>query len=189
VGLTGATGIVLDRSLSGLRDLVGRTLVDVRLTAGIPERRERIAVADFIADVQAAAAIEAEHRDLEFIVAPIEDGLAIEGDRQILAAAVANILQNAVEFTQPRGRVALNTYAVADRVLIGVEDECGGLPEGKAEELFRPFERRSAERTGLGLGLSISRRGVEANGGKLYVRNLPGTGCVFTIDLPRAGGC
>jgi hypothetical protein len=52
--------------------------------------------------------------------------------------------------------------------------------------MFRPFEQLGAERTGLGLGLPISRRGVEANGGKLYVRNRPGTGCVFTIDLPRA---
>jgi signal transduction histidine kinase len=54
------------------------------------------------------------------------------------------------------------------------------------EEIFRPFAQFSAERTGLGLGLPISRRGVEANGGTLHVRNLPGTGCVFTIDLPRA---
>jgi signal transduction histidine kinase len=187
VGLTGATGAVLDRSLIGLRDLVDRTLVEVRLTAGIPVRRERIDLIDFIADVQAAAAIEAEVRDLEFIVAPIEGDLAIEGDRQILAAAVANILQNAVKFTQPGSRVALSAYSLAERVLIAVEDECGGLPTEKAEDLFRPFEQLSAERTGLGLGLTISRRGVEANGGKLYVRNVPGTGCVFTIDLPRAG--
>jgi hypothetical protein len=75
---------------------------------------------------------------------------------------------------------------VADRLLIDVEDECGGLPDGKAEEIFRPFAQLSAERPGLGLGLPISRRGVEANGGKLDVRNLPGTGCVFTIDLPQA---
>ena len=96
----------------------------------------------------------------------------MEGDRQILAAALATILQNAVKFTRARGRVALDAYAVADRVLIGVEDECGGVPEGKAEELFRPFEQLSVERTGLGLGLPISRRGVEANGGQLYARNL-----------------
>ncbi|MGZ5147776.1 MAG: ATP-binding protein, partial [Burkholderiales bacterium] len=42
-----------------------------------------------------------------------------------------------------------------------------------------------ADRTGLGLGLSISNRSVEASGGKLRVRNLPGRGCIFTIDLPR----
>ena len=186
VGLAGATGALLDRSLMGLHDLVDRTLVEVRLNAGIPERRERIVVADFIGEVQVSAAIDAGIRDLELIVAPVEEGLAVEGDRQILAAAVANVLQNAVKFTRPRGRVSLNAYAVADRILIDVEDECGGLPDGKAEEIFRPFEQCSAERTGLGLGLSISRRGVEAHGGKLRVRDLPGAGCVFTIDLPRA---
>jgi len=186
VGMAGATGAVLDRSLMGLRDLVDRALVDVRLTAGLPARRERIAVADLIADVQATATIDAAAQDLEFIVSPIEEDLAVEGDRQILAAAVANVLQNAVKFTRPHGRVCLNAYAVDGRLLIDVEDECGGLPDGKAEEIFRPFAQLSAERTGLGLGLPISRRGVEANGGTLDVRNLPGAGCVFTIDLPRA---
>jgi signal transduction histidine kinase len=69
--------------------------------------------------------------------------------------------------------------------LIEVEDECGGLPPGDSEELFKVFEQRGGDRSGLGLGLAISRRGVEANGGKLYVRDLPGRGCVFTIDLPK----
>ena len=186
MGLVGATGFLLDRSLLGLRDLIDRTLVEVRLTAGIPERREHIVVADFIGDVQVAAMLEAEVRDLELSVAPVEERLAVEGDRQILAAAMANVLQNAVKFTRPGGRVSLKAYAEADRILFDVEDECGGLPQGKAEEMFRPFEQLSSERTGLGLGLPISRRGIEANGGKLRVRNLPGTGCVFTIDLPRA---
>ena len=186
VGLGGATGALLDRSLMGLRDLVNRTLVDVRLTAGLPARRERILVTDFIADVQVAATIDAAAQDLEFIVSPIEADLAVEGDRQILAAAAANVLQNAIKFTRPRGRVSLNAYAVDGRLLIDVEDECGGLPEGKAEEIFRPFAQLGEEATGLGLGLPISRRSVEANGGTLHVRNRPGAGCVFTIDLPRA---
>lgn len=60
----------------GLRDLVDRTLVDVRLTAGLSERRERIVVAEFTAEVQVAATIEAAGRDLEFLVAPIEKDLA-----------------------------------------------------------------------------------------------------------------
>ncbi|HTN84652.1 MAG TPA: HAMP domain-containing sensor histidine kinase [Sorangium sp.] len=63
--------------------------------------------------------------------------------------------------------------------------ECGGLPPGKCDELFRPFEQRSANRTGLGLGLSICRKGVEAMGGKIGVRDLQGKGCVFSIELPR----
>jgi hypothetical protein len=67
-----------------------------------------------------------------------------------------------------------------------VEDECGGLPPGKVDELFQPFQQRGANRSGLGLGLTISRRGVEAMGGRMAARNLPGQGCVFSIDLPRS---
>ena len=62
------------------------------------------------------------------------------------------------------------------------------LPGGDAgsEELFRPFEQRGADRTGLGIGLAFSRWGVEAHNGRLYARNVE-KGCVFTIDLPRSG--
>jgi signal transduction histidine kinase len=67
-----------------------------------------------------------------------------------------------------------------------VEDECGGLPSGDPRALFRPFEQRGRDRTGLGLGLAISHRGVEVSGGVLQVRDIPGTGCIFTVDLPRA---
>ena len=63
--------------------------------------------------------------------------------------------------------------ASAERVLIEIQDECGGLPRGNVNELFRPFEQRSADRTGLGLGLAFSRWGVEANNGRIYARNLP----------------
>jgi C4-dicarboxylate-specific signal transduction histidine kinase len=51
--------------------------------------------------------------------------------------------------------------------------------------MFLPFTQKGANKTGLGLGLSISRRSVEVNKGTLRVRNIPGTGCLFTIDLPR----
>jgi len=74
---------------------------------------------------------------------------------------------------------------VADRILIDVEDRCGGLPSGDAEKMFLPFTQQAQDRSGLGLGLSISRRSIEANAGLLSVRNVPDTGCVFTIDLPR----
>ena len=97
-----------------------------------------------------------------------------------------NLLQNAFKFSHRKGHVSLTARVVADRVLIEVEDECGGLPDGRAEELFQPFAQRGDDRTGLGLGLSISRRAIEANRGTLGVRNLPGTGCIFTIDLPRS---
>ena len=186
VGIAGATAGMLDRSLRGLHDLCARALVDVRLRAGIPERRERVLVADFIEESQISAVIEAKAHGLELVVLDVEPGLTIEVDRQILAGALANLLQNAFKFTRSQGRVSLKTFATTDRVLIEVEDECGGLPTGNGEDLFLLFEQRNSDRSGLGLGLGISRRAVEVNGGKLYVRDLPNRGCVFTIDLKRA---
>ena len=80
----------------------------------------------------------------------------------------------------------LRVHASADRVLIEVQDECGGLPgEAEGKELVASFEQRGVDRTGLGIGLTFSRWGAEANGGRLYARNLPGT-IVFTVDLPRS---
>ena len=79
----------------------------------------------------------------------------------------------------------LRADASVERVLIEVEDECGGLASSDLNELFRPFEQQGVDRTGLGLGLAFSRWGVEQNNGKVYARNLTGKGCVFTVDLPR----
>jgi signal transduction histidine kinase len=64
-----------------------------------------------------------------------------------------------------------------------VEDECGGLPAG--EDLLRPFEQRSSDQSGIGLGLTIVRDSIVANDGEIRVRNMPGRGCVFIVDLPR----
>jgi signal transduction histidine kinase len=118
-------------------------------------------------------------------VLPVEDGLVVEADRQVLTAVVINLLQNAFKFTRRGTTVVLRVDASIDRVLIEVEDECGGLASGDLNELFRPFEQRGADRTGLGLGLAFSRWGVEQNNGRIYARNLAEKGCVFTVDLPR----
>ena len=58
-------------------------------------------------------------------------------------------------------------------------------PACKVEELFSPFQQRSTDRTGLELGLAFSRWGAYANNGELHARNLPGKGCIFTVDLPK----
>jgi hypothetical protein len=186
VGVAGSTGNVLLRSLLASRDLITRSLAEVRLAEGV-QHREQFLVAGFIDDIASASTLDATATDrgITLTVVPVETGLAMEGDRQVLAAVVRNLLQNAFKFTRPGTGVTLRVSAGAERVLIEVEDECGGLPGGNAHELFRPFEQRGADRTGVGLGLAFSRRGAEANNGHIYARNLPGRGCVFTVDLPR----
>ena len=185
VGLAGSTGGVLGRNLFALRDLIDRSLAEVRLEAGL-HRREIVLLTDLMEEVEVAAVIEARARGLLLTVTRIAPGIVIEVDRQLLAAALANLLGNAFKFSRAGGRIVLRTDATAEnRVLIEVEDECGGLPPGAAEELFRPFEQRSRDRSGLGLGLAIARESIEANGGEIRVRNLPGKGCIFTVDLSR----
>jgi signal transduction histidine kinase len=119
------------------------------------------------------------------MVTSVDPTVTVEGDRQTLAALISNLLQNAFKFTRDHGDVALTARATADRVLFEVEDECGGLPPGKTDDLFRPFEQRGSDRSGVGLGLSICFKAAKANGGEIRVRDLPGKGCVFTLDLPR----
>jgi signal transduction histidine kinase len=184
VGVSGSTGAVLHRSLVGARDLIARSLAEVRVTQGI-QHQEQILVAGFIEELTPAATLAANAKGITLTVLPVEEGISIEGDRQVLGAVVMNLLENAFKFTRPRTKVTLRTGASSKRVLIEIQDECGGLPSGDANELFRPFEQRSTNRTGLGLGLAFSRRAVEANRGRIYARNLPDSGCIFTIDLPR----
>lgn len=184
VGVTGSTGTVLHRSLISVRDLIGRSFAEVRLTQGV-QNRERLSVSEFITELTPAATLDARALGIGLIVMPIDESVAVEADRQVLAAVVGNVLQNAFKFTRPRTTVTLTVVASAERVCIEIQDECGGLPGGNLDELFHPFEQRGADRTGLGLGLAFSRWGAAANNGRIYARTLPDRGCIFTVDLPR----
>lgn len=185
VGAAGSTGAVLERSLIGLRTLVDRSLADVRVAAGMPPRHELISLAGFVDEIGISASLEARARECKFTVSHVDERLAIDVDRDILLSALGNLLQNAFKFTQHGSEVSLHAYAVADRILIDVEDHCGGLPPGSASRMFQPFTQSGEDRSGLGLGLAICRRSVEANHGILRVRDVPGAGCVFTIELLR----
>jgi len=185
VAINGNTGGLLKRSLRGLRDLVDRSLAEVRLEAGQP-LRTRVVVAEFIEELEIGAALDAKAKNIDLTVKLADYEIAVLADQQLLASAVANLLQNAFKFTPVHGHVALRSRREGNRLFIEVEDECGGLPPGKVDDLFRPFDRRGVDKSGLGLGLAITRRSVSANGGEIRVKDLPGKGCRFTIDLPIA---
>jgi signal transduction histidine kinase len=185
VGVHGSTGRLLGRSLRRMRVLIDRTLAEVRRGSGI-QKPERVSIAELIEEIEVIATIDANEHDIRLSVDAGRPDVTVEADHQILASVVANLVQNAFKFTRAHGHIKVCTHTTGERVLIEVEDECGGLPPGKADELFRPFEQRGADHSGLGLGLSISLKGVRANGGEIRVRDLPGKGCTFTVDLPRA---
>ena len=166
-----------------LREIIDRTLADVRLEAGT-QRRTRVPVAMFIDEIAALGMLHSEYRHVQFIVDPVDPALFVDADPQLLASAVTNVLHNAFKNTPPGGRVILRTRADERQLFVEVEDECGGIPPSKGD-LFRAFgERRGTDRSGLGLGLSIARKAVRAHAGEIAIRNMPGQGCVFTIEVP-----
>ena len=183
VGIAGATGAVLDRSLIELRNLLGRSLADLRGTAGSPAHHELISLVNFIAESKISASLDAQSRECKLAVSVVDPRLVVDGDQAMLFSAVGNLLDNAFKFTRDHTEVSLSAYAAGDRIHIDVEDHCGGLPAGGAEKMSLPSTQNGTDEAGR--GLSICRRSVEANNGVLSVRDVPGSGCVFTIDLPR----
>ena len=185
VATGGSTSAMLDRSLIRLQTLIDRSLADVRLDAGLVNL-VHLPVWEVIEEAEIGATLIAEQNGLHFEVSAVDHTVIVEVDRAILAAALANLLQNAFKFTRPGSTVKLRASVAGPRVLIQVEDQCGGLPPGATESLLQPFVQKGRDRTGLGLGLSICLKAVKLMAGELHIRDLPGEGCIFTIDLPKA---
>jgi len=183
VAINGSTGAMLGRSLMALRDLIDRTLSEVRLVANV-RRMVHLPVAPFIDEIAGTGLLHAEYRNIMFTVEPIAHDLAVDADPQLLSSAVMNVLHNGFKNTPKGGQVTLRAFASANDFCLEVEDQCGGIPEEKGD-LFKTFgDRRGRDRTGLGMGLSIARKAIRAHGGDISIRNKPGHGCVFAICIP-----
>jgi len=184
VGVGGSTAAIHARSLARLNSLLDRSLADVRLEAGL-QRLERIPIWEIIEEVEMSSSMVAHARGLHLAVTAVDPSVRVEADRQILAATLSNLLQNAFKFTGPATTTWLRTSTSTDRVVIEIEDACGGLPPNAVATMFKPFVQHGHDRTGLGLGLAICAKAVKAMAGELRVVDLPGKGCVFTVDLPK----
>jgi signal transduction histidine kinase len=148
-------------------------------------RPNRVSVSAVVEEVEHEVAADALAGGFGLAVAPAPRGVYVEADPQVLAATVTNLILNAFKHSRTHGHVSVTTTATADDVIIDVEDECGGLQPGEAEELLHPVDDDRMDRSPPGFGLAIGRRCVEAMGGRVRVRDLPGKGCVFSVALPR----
>jgi signal transduction histidine kinase len=185
VAVNGSTGAILGQSLMSLRELIDRTLAEVRIDANL-QKRTRVPVVTFIDEIAASGMLHSEYRQVRFTVEPIDPSLSIDADAPLLTSAVMNLLHNAFKNTPAGGRVVLRARAEHDQLVMEIEDECGGIPPSKGD-IFQAFgDRRGSDRSGLGLGLSIARKAVRAHDGEIHIRNMPGVGCVFIINVPLA---
>jgi signal transduction histidine kinase len=139
-----------------LEGLIDRSLADVRLDAGIA-RLEQISVAEFVEGIEIGASVQSQARGIRLTVPAVLEVATIEGDRQILIAAIGNLLQSGFKFTRKRSAVSLTTRVTAERILFDIEDDCGGLPPGESEELLTPFSQRSTDRSGARPRRAMSR--------------------------------
>jgi signal transduction histidine kinase len=182
----GATNAVLEKGLHRMRDIIDRSLEEVRLHSEPLPDLHRLRLIDLVDEVGVTAIHEGQARGIKFLVR-VAPTINLDVDPQHMVSALSNLVQNAFKFSKPGATVQLRAREAGGQVTIEVEDGCGGLPPGRIDDLFKPFTQGGADRSGVGLGLAISRRAIEINGGRLSARDLPGKGCVFTVTLPGAG--
>jgi signal transduction histidine kinase len=176
---------VLERSLRRTVDVIDNALQHAALNMGVTPRLETLSLATLLKELEADWSAEAETKGIRVDV-DVPDGLTIKADQRLLNSALSNLLQNALKFSHPNTVVQLRARRADLQVLLEVEDGCGGLPPGRVDELFQPLVQRGKDQSGFGLGLSIAQQAAQAHRGTLTVRDLPGRGCVFTLQLPAA---
>ena len=113
----------------------------------------------------------------------------VRGDETLLTSMFTNLVDNAVKYTPPGGRVEVTGGFEGSEIVIWVSDTGIGIPEGKLPRIFERFYRvdkaRSKATGGTGLGLSIVKHVAENHGGRVAVESALGEGSTFTVYLPR----
>ncbi len=114
----------------------------------------------------------------------------VYGDETQLTSMFNNLVDNAVKYTQPGGRVEVTGDSTDEEVVVSIADTGIGIPEKKLTRIFERFYRVDKDRSkatgGTGLGLSIVRHVAENHGGRVTVESTPGKGSTFNVCLPRA---
>jgi heavy metal sensor kinase len=177
----------IDEASGYMARLVNHLLVLARADAGqVRLEREVLDLAELLENV-AGQVGEATGRSI-----PVRTGSAVRvtGDPVRLTELFLNLLENAVKYTPPDGRVGVQVEAIPSAARVAVEDTGIGIPPEHLPHIFERFYRvdraRAREEGGTGLGLAISRWIAEAHGGSIQASSEPGRGTTMTVILPRA---
>src|SRR6185503_6389944 len=163
------------------------TLMDIsEAESGTMElRREPVRLGDIVARAVDLYRDVAEARNVA-LAASVPEDVVVTADRPRLEQVAANLIDNAVKYTPPGGRVDVDVRRAGDRAILRVRDDGPGIPADELPRIFDRLFRGDTSRTerGLGLGLSLVKAIVEAHGGTVDVVSEPGQGSVFTVSLP-----
>jgi signal transduction histidine kinase len=168
-----------------IRDLLDVASIEVgRLSV---ERRE-VALTDVIGRAVELFAREAEERGVTLRAVPAAHAFRIVGDEERLVQVLANLLGNAMRYTERGGSVVVRSAASTDEVAVSVEDTGAGIAPSELPLIFERYwtVRGNAPKGGTGLGLAIARGIVEAHGGRLWAESEVGKGSIFRFTLRTA---
>jgi signal transduction histidine kinase len=179
---------LVDRQVDRLARMVDDLLDAARVEAG--ELTIRPSACDLREIARDAAELYAPTSTRHELAIDIPDEpLAGRFDAARVHQVLDNLLSNAIKYSPVGGRVRLALRREGDDALVSVTDEGVGIPPEELARLFEPFQRAPSARKvahGLGLGLWVVRRIVEAHGGHIRVESQPGEGSTFSIRLPLA---
>jgi two-component system, OmpR family, sensor histidine kinase SenX3 len=190
--------VAVAQRLSGrLRDESFRVsrIVDDLLTLSRIEgddspRFAHLAFAGIVAEAVARVHAVADHRGVSIEINDIDPGIEVLGDRGQLLSALANLLDNAVKYSEPNSSIEVTVAANREAVSLVVRDYGIGIPSRDLERIFERFYRvdkaRSRDTGGTGLGLSIVRHIARNHGGDVTVSSREGSGSTFTLSIPRS---
>lgn len=154
-----------------------------------PERPERVQLNGLVDDVGEVFGVLAEQGGLE-LETDIGDDCCVHGDRTLLHRLLCNLIENAIRYTPPGGRVAVRAGREDGLCRISVSDTGIGIDPADIDRIFDRFYRAEGSRSrgtgGTGLGLSICRRIAELHGGTIAAESEMGKGTVVTVALPAA---
>lgn len=131
--------------------------------------------------------LKANEKNISIIFIPDENApfLKIQADENMIKRVISNLLDNAIKYTHPFGKVSIKTTNTNEEVLVQVEDNGIGIAKDKLQYIFDAFYRISSESKGSGLGLSIAKKIVESHGGRIWAESTPNKGSIFSFTLPR----
>ncbi len=178
----------LQREAKRLGSLVNRIIELSRIQAGdIGGESLTFSLGDVIAEAVDANLFLADRRGvkLTFDVLP---NVMIHGDRELIAMAIKNLIENAVLYSQANSQVGVGLAVEGDFAEVSVTDTGIGIPVDQQERIFERFYRvdpsRSRETGGTGLGLAIVKHAAQNHGGEVTVFSRVGLGSTFTLKLP-----
>jgi two-component system, NtrC family, sensor histidine kinase KinB len=171
-------------------DKLVKELLDLsRIESGeAPPHLATVRVHDLIVGAVEPLRRQADAKRLTLSIEPVPRDLPrIAADRSQLERVITNLVTNAIRATETGGSIALSAALRQGFVAISVRDTGRGIPPDSLDRIFEPFVQiPNAPAGGAGLGLSISRRIVQAHGGQLAVRSRLGQGTMFTFTVPVA---